>query len=242
MPNNRWDRMLTPLLVGLAAEVPSQGQKVSPDEIARKMRLDYLYSQKDMNQKALDGVLTLFEHFHKQDFDLDAFMNDALGLMRRRLWIREITVALLDRPDGAFRYRYQAGLRKDAWEAHLPLKYKPDEYVNPTVYKSREISKHTSLFLAEDNPYGAGEDETFSRHIMLSSRRLSAEDSIEGDYIDVWIRGKDKEVVGWLEFSGTTTGKLPDTIALKWVEMIAAIMGIAFALSESKGLRPRFQS
>jgi len=82
-------------MVGFIGVNQRPTSSVNPDEIARKMRLDYLYSQKDLNQKALDGVQTLFEHFQRREFDLDAFMNDALNLIRRRLWIREVTVALL---------------------------------------------------------------------------------------------------------------------------------------------------
>ena len=107
------------------------------------------------------------------------------------------------------------------------------------MYKAREISKYTSLFLAEDNPYGEGEDATFSRPMMLESRRLSVDDSIEGDYFDVWIFGRNKEVVGWLEFSGTTAGKLPDTVALKGMELLSSVMSVALLISESKGARVR---
>jgi len=227
------------VLAGFIGENQRPPSKVNTDEIARKMRLDYLYSQKDLNQKALDGVQTLFEHFQRREFDLDAFMNDALNLIRRRLWIREVTVALLDRQDKLFKYRYQAGLRKEAWDAHSRITYKSDEYVNPAVYKAREISKYTSLFLAEDNPYGEGEDATFSKPLMLESRRLSVEDSIEGDYFDVWIFGRDKEVVGWLEFSGTTAGKLPDTVALKWMELFSSVMSVALLTSEARWARVR---
>lgn len=226
-------------MAGFIADGLRPRSSVSPDEVARKIRLDYLYSQKDLNQKALDGVQTLFEHFHRPEFSLDAFMTDALNLMRRRLWIREVTVALLDRQEKRFRYRYQSGLRKEAWEAHSGIAYKQDEYVNPSVYRAREISRHTSLFLAEDNPYGVGEDATFSRPIMLESKRLAADDSVEGDYFDAWIFGKDKEVVGWIEFSGTTSNKLPDTVALKWVELISSVMSVALIVSESREYRPR---
>ncbi len=228
---------LFPLLVGTLPGAPEQAPKVGPDEIVRKIRLDYLYSQKDLNQKALDGVMTLFAHLQRSDFSLDEFMNEALNLIRRRLWIREVTVALKDRRDGKFRYRYQAGLRREAWDAHLVLEYSVNDYLDPTVYKTKEISKHTTLFLAEDNPYGKNEDGTFSRPAMLDSRRLTVEDSIEGDYLDVWIMGRDKEVLGWIELSCTTAGKFPDTMTIKWVELMATIMGTALMLSESKGFR-----
>ena len=68
-------------MVGFIGVNQRPTSSVNPDEIARKMRLDYLYSQKDLNQKALDGVQTLFEHFQRREFDLDAFMNDALNLI-----------------------------------------------------------------------------------------------------------------------------------------------------------------
>lgn len=232
-------RLLLPLTAAFIPGSPQQASKTNPDEVARKLRLDYLYSQKDLNQKALDGIQTLMEHFQKGDFSLDLFMNDVLSLMKRRLWIREATIALLDKQERMFKYVYQTGLRKDAWDAHKALRYKPEDYINPTVYRAREISRHTSLFLAEDNPYGSGEENTFSRPAMLEARRISVDDSIEGDYFDVWIRGKDKEVVGWIEFSGTTAGKLPDTVTLKWVEMLSSIVSVALLLAESKGVRFR---
>ncbi len=99
-------RAILPVLAGFIGESQRPASKVSPDEITRKLRLDYLYSQKDLNQKALDGAQTLFEHFQRQDFSLDTFMNDSLNLIRRRLWIREVTVALLDRRDNLFRYKH----------------------------------------------------------------------------------------------------------------------------------------
>ncbi|MEW5747981.1 MAG: hypothetical protein AB1793_04220 [Candidatus Thermoplasmatota archaeon] len=228
---------LFPLLAGTIPGRTEQSSRVGPDEIVRKMRLDYLYSQKDLNQKALDGVMTLFAHLQRSDFSLDEFMNEALNLIRRRLWIREVTVALKDRRDGKFRYRYQAGLRREAWDAHLLLEYGAEDYLDPTVYKAREISKLTTLFLAEDNPYGKNEDGTFSRPAMLESKRVALEDSIEGDYFDVWIMGRDREVLGWVEFNGTTAGKFPDTMTIKWVEVISTVMGTALMLSESKGFR-----
>ena len=228
---------MLPLLVGTLPGRPEEVPKVGPDEIVRKIRLDYLYSQKDLNQKALDGIMTLFAHMQRSDFNLDEFMNEALNLIRRRLWIREVTVALKDRRDGKFRYRYQAGLRREAWDAHLALEYNVSDYLDPTVYKAREISKLTTLFLAEDNPYGKNEDGTFSRPSMLESRRVTLEDSIEGDYFDVWIMGRDREVLGWIEFNGTTAGKFPDTMTIKWIELMSAMVGTALMLSESKGFR-----
>lgn len=227
------------MIIGISADGSQQRSTATPDDVARKLRLDYLYSQKDQNQKLLDGVQVLLEHFQKHDFSVDAFMNDALNLLRRRLWIREVTMALLDRKEGLYRYRYQSGLRKDAWDAHAPITYKHEDLVNPAVYRGREISRATTLFLAEDNPYGQGEEGTFSRPIMLQSKRQSVDDSIEGDYFNTWIFGKGREIVGWIEYSGTTSGKLPDAVSLKWIELTASFASMAILLSEAKTMKPR---
>lgn len=232
-------RILLPLISSVTAAGAEGSQGASPDDVARKLRLDYLYSQKDQNQKTLDGVQVLLEHFQRHEFNIDAFMNDMLNLMRRRMRIREVTVALVDRKDGLYRYRYQSGLRKDAWDAHLRLSYRPGDLINPAVYKGREISRTTTLFLAEDNPYGRGEDDTYSRPIMLQSRRALPDDSIEGDYFDSWIFGRGKETLGWIEFSGTTANKLPDGTTLKWVELLGSMASAAILLSESRTPRPK---
>jgi len=239
MPLGTGRGILLPLIIGISMDGSLRKADTNPDDVARKQRLDYLYSQKDQNQKVLDGVQVLLEHFQKHDFSVDAFMNDALNLMRRRLWIREVTMALLDRKDGAYRYRYQSGLRKDAWEAHAPISYKYGDLVNPAVYKGREVSRATTLFLAEDNPYGQGEDATFSRPVMLRSKRQSIDDSIEGDYYDTWIFGKGREVLGWIEYSGTTSGKLPDAASVKWIELIASLASLAIILSDARTMNPR---
>lgn len=230
---------LLPLVMGIATQATQQRPAVNPDEVARKLRLDYLYSQKDQSQKVLDGVQVLLGHFQRHEFSLDEFMNDLLNLMRRRLWLRETTVALLDTKDGLYRYRYQSGLRKEAWDAHAPLSYRAADLVNPAVYRGKEISKITTLFLAEDNPYGQGEDGTYSRPVMLQSKRLSVDESIEGDYFDTWMIGKGKEIVGWIEFSGTTSSKLPDGTTLKWIELLASLASVAVLLSEPRGTNPR---
>lgn len=233
---NPWP--LLPLAAGMSMGGGREKPAVTVDDVARKLRLDYLYAQKDQNQKTLDGVQVLMEHFQKYDFSLDAFLNDTLNLMRRRLWIREITVALLDKKEDLYRYKLQSGLRREAWEAHTGLSYRPADIVNPAVYNGREISKATTLYLAEDHPYGQGEDDTYSRPIMLQSKRTAVDDSIEGDYLDSWMFGKGKDIVGWIEYSGTTGGKLPDAITLKWIELLASLAAVAYTLSEAKAARP----
>lgn len=227
------------LASGIVATQPASNAKIDPNEVSRKLRLDYLYSHKDQNQKSLETAHALFDNLLKQSVGLDAFMNEVVNTIRRKFWIREVTVALLDRSDMKYRYRYQSGLRSENWSEHLKLAYSSDQYRSET-YRAREISKQTLVYLAEDNPYAEGEEGTVNRPIMLESRRMSIDESIEGDYFDISIPGKNGEIVGYIEFSGTTSGKMPDSMTLKWIELIASVAGVAILMSSTGDLgRPK---
>jgi len=203
------------------------------DEIERKLRLDYRYSQKDDNHRLLDSVQSVMGHFRRPGFSFDRYAADILGVIRKRLHVREVTIALYDPAEDAFVYRYMDGLRPHTWEAHKNIRYRKSDLVNSAVYRPREISEFSTLFLAEDNPYGEGEEDTYSRPIMLKSRRTSADDSIEGDYIDVWIHGSDGSVAGWIEASGTLGNKLPDATGVKWLELLAGLLSIGLRMDDS---------
>lgn len=58
-------------------------------------------------------------------------------------------------------------------------------------------------------------------------RRLSPSDSLEADYIDIWIQGVNGKLLGWIEISGTRTAKLPDVLTIRQIEIIASIIGAA---------------
>ena len=83
------------------------------------------------------------------------------------------------------------------------------------------------VFLAEDNPYVEGEEETYSHPVLLGSRRKSLTDSVEGDYIDIMIFGKGDEMIGWIEIAGTRAGKIPDIATIRWIEVISKVIGAA---------------
>ena len=68
--------------------------------------------------------------------------------------------------------------------------------------------------------------------------RRSLDDCLEGDYIDTHILGKNDEILGWIELAGTTTMKLPDMSAIRWIEFIGQIIAAAVAY-QSKGITNR---
>ena len=195
------------------------------DEVERRLRMEYLYSQKDPTRKTLDKIQSLLTHHQEGRRSLTDFLQDTADTINRLFWLKEVTIGLKD-PDGKYRYKVMCGLRADAWEAHRHLAYSLEEFSDPRYYKGRQVSKHTKVFLAEDKPFVDGEEDTFTRPILLKAKRSSSEDCIEGDYLDTHILGENGELIGWIEVSGTKNGKFPDAVTIRWIEVLASFLGI----------------
>ena len=214
----------------------SQGD-VRPDEVERALKLAYLYGERDRTRKLLDDLLTLSGHLDDRKMEVSALLQVAADMVHKSLWIREVTIGLRSPSDGLYRYEVMSGLRDDAWKAHADIHYTYEEFNDQNAFKGRWISERTKLFLAEDRPYLDGEDETFNRPILLEARRRSVDDCIEGDYLDTHILDEKGELIGWIEISGTRDGKFPDGNAIRWIEVIATMLGIVLKRVLDKGNR-----
>ncbi|MGQ9586877.1 MAG: hypothetical protein ACUVT7_00640 [Thermoplasmata archaeon] len=209
-------------------------EAISPDLIKKRMWLDYQFASSNPANEQLDCVHDLVIKMADQDLDMHKFLQDVADTMSRRLCIKEVTIGLRSPEDGRYRYEVMSGLEPSEWEAHKNLSYTRDQFYSQDVYKFKEISKYTRLYLAEDNPYGTGEEETYSKELMLKSVRKSLEDTIEGDYLDICIYGENDDLLGWIEISGLTNGKFPDVQTIKCVELLASVIGVVLLRSGSR--------
>jgi hypothetical protein len=187
------------------------GEAVNPEIIKRRMWLDYQRVSNDPANDRLECVHELMDELVDPTVDL-------------------VTIGVRDPKDGLYRYQAMCGLEDSEWEAHKKLSYTREQFDSQDVYKFKEISKHTRLFLVEDNPYGDGEDNTYRKDLMLQDKRSSLEDTIEGDYIDTLVFGKNDELIGWIELGGMKNGKFPDGQTLITLELLAAVIGAALTL------------
>lgn len=204
---------------------------VNHELIGKRMWYDYQKASSNPSN-AIDCIHNLIGELADPEMEMHKFLQDAANMMCTGLCIKEVTIGLKNAEDGIFRYEVMAGLEDSEWEAHKKLSYTEAQFDNPELYKFMKISKYTRLYLAEDNPYGNNEEETYSKKLMLESARKSLEDTIEGDYLDIYILGKDDKLRGWLEISGMNNGKFPDVQTIKVVELLASVIGIALALHE----------
>ncbi len=196
---------------------------VAKEEIARKLKLDYQFCQEDPTARVLDALKNLFTKWGKKE-DRSVILTEAANILYRHFKIREIGVGLRD-PDGLFRMNVFVGYRDDAITANRKLAYSEADFGESGVYKGTLISNLTKAYLAEDNPYANGEQGTYNRPMLLKGRRMAVDESIEGDYFDTRICAPDGKLLGWIEYSGTTAGRLPNATSIKWIELEASIIG-----------------
>jgi hypothetical protein len=196
-------------------------------EVSRKLKVDYAHGSKDSSIRALDSVNSLIKYLIQNDPNLDEMLEQATKLIFTQFNIREVSIGLRTAPDNLFRYVKMHGMRAEIWAAHKDLAYTYEQLLDPKKYKHTVISHHTRLFLAEDNPYAEDETYTYSEHLMTMSKRRTPEDSIEGDYLDVYIYGPGDEILGWIETGSTWDNKVPDARTVRTLELLASVLGIA---------------
>lgn len=210
-------------------------EAVNPEIIKRKMWMDYQYASTNPASEQLDCIHDLLRRLADPHQDLTSFLQLVADTVFTKLWIKEVTVGIRSPHDGLYRYVAQAGLRDQSWEEHKKIAYTYEQFMDPQLYKYKQISKYTRLFLAEDNPYATGEQGTYNRPLTLQSKRKALDDSLEGDYLDIHVFGKDDELLGWVEISGLKNGKLPDTHTIKCLEVLASVVGVALAHTYRRG-------
>lgn len=200
---------------------------VDPEAVKRKLWIDYQYSGNEKPNDFMASVQGLVSSLTESSSTIRKLVQDVVRLIHDKMWIKEVTLGLKDPADGLYRYEAMAGLREGTWQAHKSIAYTFEQFNDPKLYRAKQISRYTRLYLSEDNPYGEGEVETYNKPVMLQMRRKALDDSIEGDYVDIGILGERDELVGWIEISGTMTGKLPDVTTIRVIELIASVVGLA---------------
>ena len=218
-------RPIRPHIGGIQESTPTT---VNQAEVIRKIKQDYAHYRRVPGAKGLDSLHGVLKQIMGGKASVIEIMKTTARTVYSQFNIKEVTIGLKS-SDGLFRYVAQCGLRDESWNAHLKLSYEEKEIVAPETcgWKCTELSRQTRLFIAEDNPYTEEEVLTRSEHLQMRSRRKTAEESIEGDYMDVLMLGPDDRAVGWIETGGTWDGKLPDAGTVRTLEVLASILAVA---------------
>ena len=203
-------------------------------EIPRKLKLEYRYPSNARAHKLLEQTGGLLTHFQRPRMDLQELLTDAANLIAKQFSLKPVCIAMKG-DDGIYRYRVLVDCKPQIETAMRELAYTYRQVIDDTVYKGYVISKYTKIYLAEDNPWPESEKGTYELPALIGMVRKSLDDLVEGDYTNVFILGKNDENLGWIEFNGTTTRKLPDVSSLQWIEFIGQIIATAVAFRPQGG-------
>jgi len=206
---------------------------------AKHIRQKYSPVPQDEDERIIDNLEQVTDKFLSSDKGLEYLLHEIAILIHRRFEFKEVAIGLLDF-DGKFRYKVMQGFTSASEAARKSLAYtKADMAGDSERFPSIPIG-HASEFLnGETLPEEFG---IYNRPSQLAKHRESPDEFKEGDYIDTFLYGRHKEMVGWIEVSGTKDGKLPERSTLFWLEMIASVLGLLVAQENRSLSVPRMKS
>jgi len=197
----------------------------APNETAKMIRGRYSPIPRDENEKVMDGTQKLMLIARDPTLPLKIFLDEAGRLIHRLFDFREIAIGMKSKSDNLFRYEVLIGFSGEAERARKKLTYTDDDMLDSKKYPNGiVITKKTEFMLVELHPYKPGEEDTYNRPNLLAKQRSSIEDFIEGDYIIIYFFGRKGEVMGWVELSGTRSGKMPSRSTIRWLDLISSII------------------
>jgi hypothetical protein len=203
-----------------------------PREVAMHVSMDYAHGIKDHTAKTVEEICALCASVNRPEYELDSFLMDVARMISRLFGIASTAIAVWNRTHQVYRYRVVTGVCKEAADAYKSITYTKERSTDEETYPSHKISRLTQLYLCEERPYAEGEKRSYERPGMLGMKRRHYTDSLEGDYMDFDFIGAGDELIGWIEISGTRMKRLPETSVIRWIELIACIVGTVIQLKE----------
>ncbi len=209
-------------------------QVADVESVKRRLRFDYLSARSDPTSRVLDGYVSLLAHFQRQPLVIGDLIQDTANWIHRQFRLRWCMIGLRE-SDGMYRYEVEAGMRPEAWTLQRTKQYQYADFAPSTKnYTAGEISKLSRVYLEEENQLGPGDVGVVNRPALLKLRRKADDETLEADFIDTLILGQRDELLGWIEYAGTLTGKFPDPMTIRYIEAIASILAAAMIAQGGK--------
>ncbi len=204
---------------------------VDSESVNRRLKFEYLRVKNDHASKSLEVFTQLASHLQKPQISVMEMIQDASGVLQRQFRLRWVMIGLKE-SDGYYRYLVNTGMRDDAWAKQRSKQYLLKDFELSTEnYRAAEISKLTRSYLEEDNPLGKNDEGVVNRPALLKAKRRTDDETLEADFLDTLITSPTGELLGWIEYSGTVTGKFPDAITIRHIEVAASLIASAVILS-----------
>ena len=176
------------------------------------------------DEHLIGALIDLMQRARSPIHSATTMIPEIAKLIHRYFEFREVAIALRDKKDGLYRYKVCIGFRDDAENARYKLAYTLFDLTDMKTFPGILVRKKTFFHLMENKPFREGEEETYNRPSLLGMERKNQDEMIEGDYIDSYFYGPNKDPLGWIELSGPRNSKFPSRRTVNWIELTAKII------------------
>lgn len=195
------------------------------DPIDRRYRTfiegQYTPIPKDTDEKIIDNMISIAEMAMDKKQSLNKILEQAAKLIFRHFDFREVGVGLKNRAAKTYRYEVLLGYRQEVLEGYKNLAYTYEDMVSQERFPFIKTGRLSELDPVEGLP--VSESHLFNRPYLLESDREAMDAFHEGDYLDVWMYGPNRDLIGWFELSNPINGKLPPRRTIRWIELLASM-------------------
>jgi hypothetical protein len=210
-------------------------ESVDIETVKRKLKFDYLKIRNDPSSRTLETLSTLLSNFQRPQIAIHDLIQEAANLIQKQFRFRWTMIGLKNQSDGLYHYEVQVGMRAESWARQKAKVYKLTDFDMKGTYKAGEISRLSRFYPEEENQLFNEDQGVVNRPILLRAKRKSEDDALEADFIDTLILGPGDELMGWIEYGGSVAGKLPDIMTIRYIEVIAGILGAAMTAQARRG-------
>jgi len=202
------------------------------NEFIKFSRKKYAGIPKDETERIMDQITKMLSKLPNPKMSIEAFLQEVIASIYRFSNFVELAVVIQDTKDGLFRYKAFIGYTQEAKKAAQTITYSYDEVIDDTDWPGIKINDVFHIYPAELQSFEGIEARTFNRPSQLQMKREFTDALIEGDFFEFDILGPNKEVFGWIETAHTKDKKMPSRNIVKWLELIAVILGNVIYLIE----------
>ncbi len=193
-------------------------------EVSRLIRERYSSAGRGDNEPVLESAGQFLKVAMSPKTPTHTVLTEIAKMIHHSFEFQYVSIAMKDPSDERFRYVVAIGLTPSAEAAYKEIRYSMRDLFDESTFPSTKVSAYTHFYMSEDTPFKPGEEKSYSRPNQLSMIRPSPDDMIEGDYIDIFMQGYVRDVMGYIELSGTRSGKLPSKTTIRWIELIASLI------------------
>jgi hypothetical protein len=179
-------------------------------------------------EEFLGGTRAFFERIKGHGETLESTLHEAAVYIEAFSQFGEVAIGVRGQ-DGMYRYSALVGFNREADAARRGIAFTSRDMKDLTMGRPIRICRISQFYLSEKKPYQPGQENTFNRPNLVGAPRQRPDEMVDGDFVEIPLIGKNKEIIGWIEVSGTMMGKLPKRAVMIQIEFFASCLSLVLS-------------